>query len=143
MAKGYEDAQTRAADASKAAADAAAAAAAANTNDKDNAASSSNPNKGKLVVLVSAFVARTNAKNAATRRYRRGEIFEPVDGLDTDTDALIAAKVLGKVGDKTLTTTNALALTQAAAQVRQESSPVLNLSVQPFEQGPVEKVTSE
>lgn len=88
---------------------------------------------GDLVVLTSAFVARTDAKNpAATRRFGRGERFTPIKDLH-DVEALIRAKVLGRVKDNPRATT-ALTASQAAATENQETSPVLDLQSVPFEQ---------
>jgi hypothetical protein len=92
---------------------------------------------GKHVVLVSAFVARTSKDDKrATRRYNRGEVFEPVSGLH-DVDSLVAQGTLGKVGGKEpLRPMTALAMSQRAARLHQENSPVIDLRSQPFEVRP-------
>lgn len=95
--------------------------------------------KGKLAVLVSGFVSRTNAdsKSKATTRYRRGQEFHPVEGLH-DVEELIRAKVIGRVGEAGTQPSRAIDVAQAQAEINQENSPVLDLTVQPFEQGKVE-----
>jgi len=91
-------------------------------------------NKGKLVVLTSLFVARTSDKGTATRRYKRGQEFTPVDGVH-DVKALIAAKILGRVGadGSGVAPTTALVLTQTQNRLIGQDSPVLTLGSQPFE----------
>lgn len=90
---------------------------------------------GKFVVLDSALVARTSKEDkSATRRYGRGETFEPVNGVH-DVDKLVALGTLGKVGGKEpLRPSTALSKAQAAARYYQEDSPVLDLTTVPFEQ---------
>lgn len=91
--------------------------------------------EGSLHVLTTGFVAKTNddPKSKETHRYRKGEKFNPVAGLH-DVEALIRAKVIGrKSGDERLVPSTALTVSQAAAQINQEDSPVLDLESQPFE----------
>jgi hypothetical protein len=89
--------------------------------------------EGKLFVLTSALVARTDAKTNATKRYTRGQEFHPVEGVH-NVDALIAGLHIGrKEGDEPLRATTALHAAKAAAEVNQEDSPVLDLEFRPFE----------
>lgn len=89
---------------------------------------------GELVVLTTAFMARTNKDDKTeTYRYSQGEVFKPVSGLH-NVDRLVALGVLGKVGGKApVRPATALGLAQAAAKFHQEDSPVLDLNAQPFE----------
>lgn len=86
-----------------------------------------------LYVLSDGFVARTSEKGKATKRYRRGEKFNPVKGVH-DVDHLISLGVVGrKTAKGSLQRATALGLGKRAAAHYQENSPVLDLTTQPFE----------